>query len=506
MADVQIDHESALESFDGRRVNQLKAQVVQLERQAVLMTQTLSRYKQKLHAADGAIHHILNSLQANLETCTKKGNITLNRSDISSQIRVLEDALQRLTASSIRTDDPSWIAQAYTPHTTFLKKDSQPDAGLASISTNPLKHLSLVHVTNLEQRLCKLYGELCAYALKHEQTRSSAKLCESLQKSCEDLQELSFLVPSVPWANRKCLPEVTVDDFMKALPKLTANRQQEVKDLVSAVLKLSEHRYRLLDNKSQAFELELRHLKESDRKSSAHVRSSSESLITELQTYHESIQETLVAPLGKVLANFNLLSTTPTDDNLKLVLQELKDNAPQLQHVCDAIGGHNFSDDCLKVSHSTYQKSLRKILKELKFEKMKLEDTENELYQAEREAQNEVKKMISKISKNPKNVKMKPLDISQSKPLDISQSKSNKQIPMTSTNPSAATFLAKYETLENSLLAAKAEENTSALASKTRDKQPSWLQEMKDDLSAKTDNGNSATLRSVSFGGRRLKK
>ena len=50
-------------------------------------------------------------------------------------------------------------------------------------------------------------------------------------------------------SKRLVMPELTVDDIMKAFPKLSSSRHEQVKALVTCILKLCEHRYLLMKNK-----------------------------------------------------------------------------------------------------------------------------------------------------------------------------------------------------------------------------------------------------------------
>ena len=50
-------------------------------------------------------------------------------------------------------------------------------------------------------------------------------------------------------SKRFVMPELTVDDIMKAFPKLSSSRHEQVKALVTCILKLCEHRYLLMKNK-----------------------------------------------------------------------------------------------------------------------------------------------------------------------------------------------------------------------------------------------------------------
>ena len=450
--------------------------------QAIVLTRTISGYKQKVHSSEGAIQQTLNILKANLESSANKGSVSLARSEVASQIRLLEDALERISTNCALPEETPWVAQAYTPNTTFLKANQNPS--IADFTKGSTKHLNITHVTKLEQRLCTLYGDLTMF-LESLQTKNNgdtsrinSKLINSLQKACEDLQQLSFLVPSVPWARRQCLPEVTVDDVMKALPKLTSTKHKDVRDLLAAVLKLSEYRYCLLENKYKRQQVELDYLRGNETQVSTRIKSTSAGLLSELSNYHESIKDTLVIPLQGLLQTFESLSNSPTDDNLKTFLQEFKEHSAELLKVCETIRAHELTDDIVKVSEKGYAKNLRKTLKELKSEKLKFEDRESELIQDERETRDEVIHRVGQLSVSSTQVKVKPFDISQSRSDNPNPSR---------VNPSPAhSLLSKYEKVEKNV------EKKFSVNSKTErfvvkdehpvQKEPTWFQEMKDDL------------------------
>lgn len=468
-----------------------------------MLTRALSNHKQRLHFAEWALQQSLQLLMSSMESSGGRGSISLSRSEASSQVRVLQDALKRLSATSEPAATPP-VALAYTPNTSFLRSDTRPT--IADISNASLKHLNLVHVTKLEHQLCSLYGQLNAFSLQQQPpvqrpstnaAIASNKLMESLQKACEDLQQLSFLVPTVPWSKRCCLPEVAVDNLMKAFPKLTSAKHQDVKDILASVLKLSEHRYKLLQCKCDSLQLELTHLMESEATGSAHVKSTSNGLISELCEYHESIKDTLVIPVKGVLDKFNVLSDSPTDENLKVFLEEFKRQSTDLLQVCATIDSHEITNDIAKAAEQGYDRKLRKTLKRLKSTTNGLEDRENELLQEERETRGELNHRLSQLSTNPVKVKVKPFTIG-----NASSSKVGHNKELSADSPAAVTFMSKIEKLETLQTAqsdyAPFSQDSVVQSEQSVARRPSWLQEMKDDLSSKqpTKKTNSSSRRS----------
>lgn len=458
----------------------------------------MSSYKQKLTAAEGAIQQTLDLLTANVES--GKGTVTLSHADVSSQIGVLKDSLERISSS---TPTNETCTRTFNTNNSFLKRGHTLNIG--DISNGDLKHLNLVHITKLEQRLCALFGDLSSFQTHHRHLKqqqittgnvnADAKLLMSVQKACEDLQQLSFLLPTVPWATRRCLAEVTVDDVMRALPKLTYTKQQDVRDLLAAVLKLSEHRYALLTNKCNGLELELCHLRGNETKALHHVQSTSSSLLHQLSTYHENIKETLITPLKVLLEKFTALSNSPTDENLKTFLKDFQEACSKLLDTCDAIHSHEVREDILTSTEQMYVKKVRKASNEIKSSQTVIEDRENELLQDERETRDEMLSRLSKLSvKTSANVK----------PFDLSRTRDSK-VPNTAKGPkgnstAATAFMCRYEELEHAQ-SNPPHENAAwqPPVQKSSSAPPSWLQEMKEEITSKpsTKPSGSKVRRSV---------
>lgn len=370
--------------------------------------------------------------------------------------------LERISGSHSVTSSDS--ATLFTSNTSFLKK-SYP-CTLADIASGSIRHINLSRVTKLEQQLSRLYGELHSYLTHFKSTPEpilsldkSKSLLRSLDKASVELLDLSFLVPNVPWSSSYSLPELTVDDIMLALPKLAHSKQQNVKDLLTSALKLAEYRYRLLQNKIEHLELDLKHQSSEKQKSKLHIQSLSRGLFSEFETYHDSIKESLVLPLKNLLKKFTNLSEAPTDENLKVFLNDFKQESTTLEDICHTIEAHELDEQSVKKIDDQFSAQLKKLMKNLKLQKMKLEDEENYYMQLEREMKDEVDSRVSQLALN-----KAPVSKSLGGKKGGSLGKPTQLTSKLKVQPSKAAnaFLTKYDVVEKQSQVQKADDSKSS--------------------------------------------
>eukprot|EP00057_Strongylocentrotus_purpuratus_P003469 XP_003726723.1 PREDICTED: uncharacterized protein LOC100888896 [Strongylocentrotus purpuratus] len=284
----QLVSEGPVEQYGERRVNLLKSQVIQLERQVLMQAEALSSRSGILFEVENNLQTIADNFRELLASKTKGPSVQVQRSQLSTLIETAESARLRLYKNleinnQEKLEQPLIFTGLYAkpkPH----RYDNKP-VDIMDVCSGKIEHLNLKHVAKLESKLFTLNQQLNtlhqslrtswspdSHALQQAANhhlpsavnqRLSSLLNDTerqLVECCQDLVSLSILVPAAPWPllTKSVIPEIKTDDVMTALPTFPRNKQQQVKSVIDAVIKASNYARRVSKMEAKACVEELR--------------------------------------------------------------------------------------------------------------------------------------------------------------------------------------------------------------------------------------------------------
>ncbi|XP_075449550.1 uncharacterized protein LOC142491099 isoform X2 [Ascaphus truei] len=217
----QLIEEGKCECFDERRVNLLKAQVMQLERQVMLLTEGLSSRASLLLELDNALQPVLDKLRCLVATESRLSEVPVTRAEL---IRMIE-ICQAMRAKLHRNHQETSVENLALPWLLSGRQATKKPVTLVDLCFGKMENLNLQYVSALEGKLSTLFRHLHAtrqtlslilapgpeslelahhilpnviYArLINHLTRCN----QSLEECCRDLLTLTLIVPSAPWVH-----------------------------------------------------------------------------------------------------------------------------------------------------------------------------------------------------------------------------------------------------------------------------------------------------------------
>ncbi|XP_078421860.1 uncharacterized protein LOC144694936 isoform X2 [Cetorhinus maximus] len=226
LENLRLQYQQLLEErwnghYDERRVTLLKAQIMQLERQVVLLTEGLSSRAAQMLEIENALDLLNERFRSLLRFESPTSEVPVSRAELMQLIgtcQALQKRLQkRQMAANVENLSMMWLMSGRN----LIK---QP-VTLLDLCYGRMDNLNLQHVCILESKLCKLYRHL--NAMKHTLSlilapdeESHDQVCrvlpgivyarllnhvircnQSLEECCTDLLTLTLIVPSAPWVS-----------------------------------------------------------------------------------------------------------------------------------------------------------------------------------------------------------------------------------------------------------------------------------------------------------------
>ncbi|XP_007486643.2 uncharacterized protein LOC103103181 isoform X2 [Monodelphis domestica] len=295
------------ECFDERRINLLKAQVMQLQRQVVLLTEGLSSRAAILLEMSEALDPFIEKLRYFLDCNSPTCEVPVERSELKQMIKTCQGLKSKLQKNYQATG----IDELALPWLMSRKNFTKPNVTLLDLCYGKMENLNLQYVSALETKLSQLYRHLqCMKQTlnfilapgqgSHKQSLqilptavysrliNQMKRCNlSLEECCSDLLILTLIVPSAPWINA-LQAEV---NFHRSIYNLQIKYTKAVFDAIK-------------------------------------------------QAYHSflaNVDGVLCSPLRDVLSSYLNLKAEPSDTAFRDFLSILKNNAEQIQEAVDTL-------------------------------------------------------------------------------------------------------------------------------------------------------------------------
>ncbi|KAJ7384491.1 hypothetical protein OS493_021120 [Desmophyllum pertusum] len=367
----QLVEEAPSEKFDERRVNLLKSQVIQLERQVLLQSSALQARRNVFLQVENKLLNLKETLRSLHSSDDSSNYLTVSREYVQN----LEYKVEGIRLDLYKSKENAEIDDLSLPAVymgDFLKQSKSSDdqaVTLLDCCSGKVEHLNLKQVSRLESKLCKLYKNMvCLNEMLQRQSSSTSVVLNSehisqpirdrltshvttvtdmLRDCSEDLLSLSVLYPAAPWPPLKKIirEDLTEENIMSHMPDLSRKKQQEVKSVVQVLMKTISYSKHILS-------LELKILKEElsfHRQVYECQVDYGESLLSAVSEAYRAFEgnliELLCKPLEEILSAYRKLKDTASEDDLRNFLSTFKDHATQLSDAMDFLQSHKQEDE-----------------------------------------------------------------------------------------------------------------------------------------------------------------
>lgn len=360
----QIVQENTHERFDERRVTLLKSQVIQLERQILLMSEALSARSETLLEVENALTWLADKFRSYITKEVKGPDVNVARSDLTLMVETAESARIKLY-KQLENRTTEKLSRQLLFYNEFIHPSLQNDVTLLDVASGSLEHLNLKQVTKLETKLSTLYRELislhsaldqdqeanqaassCMWTSCHVTLAARERLMTQILKSCAiikdctcDLLDLSLLFPAAPWPplKKSALKEVTAERVLKCLPGMARSKSTESQKIIQALVKAYNYKVFMLNSQIQSLREEVKYHHKVYNLQLKYTESLFQAIREGYSQFEESTSEVIVKPLKDILEAYVNLNHTASETALKVFLKKFKDQAPQFGDIVETL-------------------------------------------------------------------------------------------------------------------------------------------------------------------------
>ncbi|XP_062984683.1 uncharacterized protein LOC134400294 [Elgaria multicarinata webbii] len=355
----QLIDEGKNECFDERRVSLLKAQVLQLERQVVLLTEGLSSRAALMLDLNTSLETLTDKLSSFLSIERTTSDVTIPHPELL-QIVEIGQAMRLKLQSNQQVSDLSKLALPWTLGGNFAK---QP-LTLLDVCYGKIENINLRYVSALEGKLSKLWRHLLAmrqnlsFMLAPGQTSSEAahhilptavyarlinhvaQCHRSVEECCSDLLTLTLLVPSAPWEilESSLSQEFTVENVLATLPAFPKGApQQRAKRAVEALVKAQNYSRQMAMQQILALQAELNFHRNFYNLQVKYTEAIFDGIKQAYHTFQDNVAMVLCSPLQDVFSSYTKLKTEASEAALRDFLTAFRNNVEQLQYAVETL-------------------------------------------------------------------------------------------------------------------------------------------------------------------------
>ncbi|KAM4708971.1 uncharacterized protein O3C94_017264 [Discoglossus pictus] len=356
----QLVEEGKNECLDERRINLLKAQVMQLERQVMLLTEGLNSRASLLLEIDNALQPFLDKLRSLIVIENHSPEVLVTRAEL---IRMIEVG-QAMRIKLQRNHQATSIDNLTLPWLMAGTQATKNPVTLIDLCYGQVENLNLQYVSALEGKLSTLFRHLhstrqtLSHILapgpeSHEHARHIlpnviyAKLInhfttcnQSLEECCRDLLTMTLIVPSAPWAkmDRPVNQEFTVENILAAMPAFPRGApQQRAKRAAEALVKAANYSRLMAGQQIQALESELDFHRSMYSLQVQYTEALFQGIKHAYHNFQESMATVVCSPLKDVLSAYTDLKTEASEAALRNFLSSFKNNVEQIQDAVDTL-------------------------------------------------------------------------------------------------------------------------------------------------------------------------
>ncbi|XP_060763867.1 uncharacterized protein LOC132872795 isoform X2 [Neoarius graeffei] len=406
---VQLLQEAKEEKFDERRVNLLKAQVMQLERQVILLSEGLSSQVCRRQDVEKALDPLTQRLRSLLCSADPAADVVITRTELTQLLEKCEDVRQKLHRNKVTF--PEDLAM---PWMLSGSKFSKQPTTLLDLCYGKTNNLNLQQVSALESKLSQLFKHLhgmrqtLSFILAPRQdpdnpavhttptaiyTRllnQSHHCCTILDRCCLDLLTLSLIVPSAPWASleQRVIQELEVENILAALPAFPRGAPlQRARRAAQALSRAANYSVLMAQQQVEALEAELDFHRSLYSLQVRTIEELVQGIRQAYQAFQENISHSLCVPLQDVLSCYEDLRSTVSEAALHRFLSAFKSNLAQIREAVDAFGpSKSEGDEALAQYGHDFLHTVEKLLKECTEKREKAASQLHSLQQEQQQA------------------------------------------------------------------------------------------------------------------------
>ncbi|XP_053085125.1 uncharacterized protein LOC113536957 isoform X1 [Pangasianodon hypophthalmus] len=385
---VQLLEEAKEEKFDERRVNLLKAQVMQLERQVILLSEGLSSQVCRCQDVEKALDPLTQRLRSLLCSEDPAAGVVITRAELTQLTESCEDVKQKLHRNN-KVTFPEDLAMPWMLSGSKLSKQPTTLLDLCYGKTN---NLNLQEVSALESKLSQLFKHLhgmrqtlSLILAPHQEPDNPAEhttptavyarllnqshhCCTVLDRCCLDLLTLSLIVPSAPWASPKqrVIQELEVENILATLPAFPRGAPlQRARRAAQALSRAANYSVLMAQQQVKALEAELDFHRSLYSLQVRTIEELIQGIRQAYQAFQENISRSLCVPLQDVLSCYEDLRSTASEAALHRFLSAFKSNLAQIREAVDAFGpSKSEGDEALAQYGHDFLHTVEKLLKE----------------------------------------------------------------------------------------------------------------------------------------------
>ncbi|XP_029428656.1 uncharacterized protein LOC115073872 isoform X2 [Rhinatrema bivittatum] len=381
----QLLEEGKNECFDEKRVNILKSQVMQLERQVVLLTEGLSSRASLMLDLENSLKFVSEKLSEH------SAEVSIARMDLVQMI----ETCQAMRTNLQRNYQETNLEKLALPWLISGRNLTKQPVSLVDLCYGKMENLNLHYVGALEEKLSKLFRHLHSmkqtliFILAPGQrflepvypilpTAVYAKLInhvtkcnESLEECCRDLLTLTLIVPSAPWVKLEhtVSHEFTVENVLATLPAFPKGApQQRAKRAAEAFVRATNYSRLIAMQQIHALQAELNFHRSLYNLQVTYTESLFRGIKQAYHTFQDNVGEVLCSPLKDVLSSYMELKTDASEAALKGFLTVFKNNVEQIQDAVDTLSPsrsqQHEGDEALSKFGKEFFLSLERSLKE----------------------------------------------------------------------------------------------------------------------------------------------
>ncbi|OWF44479.1 uncharacterized protein LOC110458338 [Mizuhopecten yessoensis] len=418
----QLVSENSHEKFDERRITLLKSQIIQLERQVLMMSEALSSRSGALMEVENALTWLADKCRHYITLDVKGASVSVPSSDFTQMVHTAESSRIKLF-KNIENSSTQAQGQALMFMNAFIKPNSSQGCTLLDVASGRLDYLNLKHVSKLEGKLSSLYKDLTqlheimenpqdgsvmtsgcvASVIRDRASTQLLRSCARLKDCCGDLLSLSLLYPSAPWPplKKSMLKDVTCDHVMSSLPSLPKSKIPEVKRVMTALLKAQNYHHHMLTQ-------QIKGLKEEVKFHQAVYNlqiSYSETLLTAVREgyreFEKSTNEFLIKPLRDILEAYLTMKTSGNENGLRQFLTCFKNSEDQLMDAVLKLSTEGKPEngcgaEVLSYFGEEFTKSLDKAVKQSQWKRDKAGRERAELKEEQHKLEEELRSLLDK--------------------------------------------------------------------------------------------------------------
>ena len=365
----QLTEEEKSESYDLRRSKMLKAQVMQLERQCMLLSDALSSRASVMIETENELISVIELLQGTLTLDTPGPTVTISRKQLISHIH----AFQKLKGSMQKQSILSGAENLRIPQLSGSSLCKTKNVSCLDVCSGKRDHLNLQHVAYLENKLVELSQRLTCYQtllqsffvkdrrLEGEKTSpqnsserdfpekylfsagfkrvllENESCIREIEDCSQNLLAFSLLHPSAPWSVTKTPNKFGLFEASTILSRFPANlqRHKDVKSIIDALCKAHSYLTHVNEMRLNAVQKEVDFCGQINATYAHYMNCLLDGVKEAYNACETNLSKLISEPLNEILDTWNVLKAEQSDTTLRELMSCLKRNETTLSRLVE---------------------------------------------------------------------------------------------------------------------------------------------------------------------------